>query len=745
MLDILDTAGQEEYVALQKQWIAMSEAIVLVYSISSRSTFNRIKRLHELIQQVRDGRPTPICLIGNKSDRVTEREVSTTEGFDLALSLGIGFFVECSAKNAINVEKAFYDPVRSLRAQQGDSAGLYERRQTVFGSRLIIPAGENETSIGRDRLARSLVNAAKINNLKEVIEFLDAGADINAQPSISGSALHEAAGHGYLTMANLLLKKGAGINARAPSGVSPLQGAASGGHLEVVKSLIQQGANRDQKSPVRGTALHAAASRGQTTVVKYLLKQGADPHEKAGPYEYALHAGSWFGSAGVVNALLDGGADIGQLTEEGCTALHMAAFTGNVNVLQSLINRGAKIYINTVSAKFGTALDAADNNGHFAAVQLLLDGKAEKSGLQPRLLRGRPNLLDPQETNMQGEPSSSADDSEQNVEADTDEQVPEKSKASATSNDISNGVILTSEFDFWFSSTEKAPAKIKPRPPIQDLGFTTLHNPPDARADIVFVHGLQGHPEKTWTFKTEPGDVPLTWRERLLLQRRKQRAAGPSVYWPYDLLCQHEEFMFARIMTWGYDTEVIREFFGGSDLQNISQHSNNLLALAIAKNAQYQPQYLPVYSSVLGIIFLATPHNGSGTAGWGLIASNLTKFALQRPSSSILRGLNPNNEVLENLQRSFLQMLEDGHFTIHSFFETLPMRGIKGLKGLVVPYESAVVGHARKEIFLGITSTHASICKFSGPSDPGYQAVFGALQDYVRASANAELNRPISA
>jgi hypothetical protein len=94
---------------------------------------------------------------------------------------------------------------------------------------------------------------------------------------------------------------------------------------------------------------------------------------------------------------------------------------------------------------------------------------------------------------------------------------------------------------------------------------------------IVFVHGLQGHPEKTWTFKSEPESVPLTWRERLLLQRRKQRAAGSSVYWPYDLLCKHEEFASSRIMTWGYDTKVIREFFGGSDQQNISQHGNNLL------------------------------------------------------------------------------------------------------------------------------------------------------------------------
>ncbi|KAF5025375.1 hypothetical protein F66182_2540 [Fusarium sp. NRRL 66182] len=711
MLDILDTAGQEEYTALRDQWIRDGEAIVLVYSISSRPSFTRVKRFHDQIQRVR-GKPTPICLVGNKSDRVTERQVSTTEGFELALSLGIEFFVECSAKNAFNVEKTFYDLVRSLRAQQG-GAGLYERKQTLLGSQLIIPAGESETYSGRDRLARSLVHAARTNNLKDVFELLDAGADVNAQPSTSGSALHEAAGLGYLTMVNLLLKKGAGINARSPSGVSPLQDAAAGGHLDVVKSLIQQGANRDQVSGVRGTALHAAASRGHAKVVKYILKQGASPNQQAGPYEYALHAGSWFGSPGVVNALLDEGAEIGQLTEEGCTALHMAAFAGNVQVLQSLINRGGRLYMNVVSAKFGTALDAADNSGHFAAVQILRDEKAEKSGLVLSKRNNKPNLPARQELDTQaGSSDSNGQDEEVDDDDDDDgdnQQIPEQNRTSVLSNNMPSEVVLTSEFDFGFSRTPKTP--LPPKPPIQDMGFTTLHNPPQARADIVFVHGLQGHPEKTWTFKNEAERVPLTWRERLLRQRRRQRAVGATVYWPYDLLCVHDEFASSRVMTWGYDTKVLREFFKGNDSQNISQHGNNFLvrlqqerrdnptrplifvahslggiivkaALAISKNSQHQPQYLPIYSSILGIIFLATPHNGSGTAGWGLIASNLAKVALQRPSRSVLRGLKPNSEVLENLQRTFLQMLEDGHFAIHSFWETVPMTGIKGLKGL---------------------------------------------------------------
>ncbi|RYO78649.1 hypothetical protein DL766_000056 [Monosporascus sp. MC13-8B] len=139
MLEVLDTAGQEEYTALRDQWIRDGEGFVLVYSISSRSSFSRIKRFHHQIQRVKESTtasptypgspitasaptaPVPIMLVGNKSDRVTEREVSTQEGHALARELGCEF-VEASAKNCINVEKAFYDVVRILRRQRQAAA-----------------------------------------------------------------------------------------------------------------------------------------------------------------------------------------------------------------------------------------------------------------------------------------------------------------------------------------------------------------------------------------------------------------------------------------------------------------------------------------------------------------------------------------------------------------------------------------------------------------------------------------------
>ncbi|KAL9002145.1 MAG: hypothetical protein Q9188_004907 [Gyalolechia gomerana] len=144
MLEVLDTAGQEEYTALRDQWIRDGEGFVLVYSITSRASFSRIRKFHSQIQRVKDAsrtssptasylsspvtaapgaREAPVMLVGNKSDRVTEREVSTQEGSALAKEMGCDF-VEASAKNCINVEKAFYEVVRSLRRDRQDQKPL---------------------------------------------------------------------------------------------------------------------------------------------------------------------------------------------------------------------------------------------------------------------------------------------------------------------------------------------------------------------------------------------------------------------------------------------------------------------------------------------------------------------------------------------------------------------------------------------------------------------------------------------
>lgn len=118
VLEVLDTAGQEEYTALRDQWIRDGEGFLLVYSITSRSTFERVERYRDQILRVKDNEDTPMILVGNKADKLNEREVSREEGVVMARKLNADF-IEASAKACINVEKAFYQLVRLIREEQG--------------------------------------------------------------------------------------------------------------------------------------------------------------------------------------------------------------------------------------------------------------------------------------------------------------------------------------------------------------------------------------------------------------------------------------------------------------------------------------------------------------------------------------------------------------------------------------------------------------------------------------------------
>jgi len=118
VLEVLDTAGQEEYTALRDQWIRDGEGFILVYSIVARSTFERVQRFREQISRVKDTDSIPLILVGNKCD-MSEREVPPHEGEELAKKLGCEF-TEASAKTCVNVEKAFYSVVRQIRNKKNN-------------------------------------------------------------------------------------------------------------------------------------------------------------------------------------------------------------------------------------------------------------------------------------------------------------------------------------------------------------------------------------------------------------------------------------------------------------------------------------------------------------------------------------------------------------------------------------------------------------------------------------------------
>ena len=83
LLDVLDTAGQEEYSAMREQYMRTGEGFLLVYSITSRQSFEEIMTFQQQILRVKDKDYFPIIVVGNKCDLEGERQVSKQGMFTL--------------------------------------------------------------------------------------------------------------------------------------------------------------------------------------------------------------------------------------------------------------------------------------------------------------------------------------------------------------------------------------------------------------------------------------------------------------------------------------------------------------------------------------------------------------------------------------------------------------------------------------------------------------------------------------
>ncbi|KAH8831308.1 ras family-domain-containing protein [Flagelloscypha sp. PMI_526] len=114
LLDVLDTAGQEEYGAMREQYMRTGEGFLLVYSITSRNSFEEISTFHQQILRVKDQDVFPVIVVANKCDLEYERQVGMNEGRDLARHFGCRF-IETSAKARTNVDEAFMMLVREIR------------------------------------------------------------------------------------------------------------------------------------------------------------------------------------------------------------------------------------------------------------------------------------------------------------------------------------------------------------------------------------------------------------------------------------------------------------------------------------------------------------------------------------------------------------------------------------------------------------------------------------------------------
>ena len=117
-LQIWDTAGQDRFRAITRNYYKGSHGILLLYDVTNIRTFENVKNWVSQIKEEASN-DVIIYIVGNKIDMEKERKVLIEEGKDLAEELGLPF-AETSAKKGININETFMDLVEKIDIIHGN-------------------------------------------------------------------------------------------------------------------------------------------------------------------------------------------------------------------------------------------------------------------------------------------------------------------------------------------------------------------------------------------------------------------------------------------------------------------------------------------------------------------------------------------------------------------------------------------------------------------------------------------------
>ena len=122
-IEILDTAGEDDYPQMLDMWINYAEGFLLVFAINDKNSFDLIPEKRDHIIKGKQVGSCPMILVGNKQDLTNNREVSYEEAKKLADSWNIDY-IETSAKTNFNCKETF----------EQLAVKIYESRPKIKGS-----------------------------------------------------------------------------------------------------------------------------------------------------------------------------------------------------------------------------------------------------------------------------------------------------------------------------------------------------------------------------------------------------------------------------------------------------------------------------------------------------------------------------------------------------------------------------------------------------------------------------------
>ena len=112
-VEVVDTAGQEQFFAVQAMYFRGVHGIFLVCDITNRESFHHIPRWLDLAKKYCTESNALTILIGNKTDQVKKRVISPEEGHAVAKCHGISY-MEASAFNVDSIHEMFKTMIQLL-------------------------------------------------------------------------------------------------------------------------------------------------------------------------------------------------------------------------------------------------------------------------------------------------------------------------------------------------------------------------------------------------------------------------------------------------------------------------------------------------------------------------------------------------------------------------------------------------------------------------------------------------------
>ncbi|UKZ68955.1 uncharacterized protein TrAtP1_009974 [Trichoderma atroviride] len=336
---------------------------------------------------------------------------------------------------------------------------------------------------------------------------------------------------------------------------------------------------------------------------------------------------------------------------------------------------------------------------------------------------------------------------------------------------------------------------------ILDTGISVAYEPENGSpiVDIVFIHGLHGHPFKSWAYHLEfPGahessatsPVAVGKHERgsvihrvaVHLRRKSLKAApmestesasatdtisngaqGAHMFWPGDLL--PKQCPDSRILMFGYDGKITKYAAGAINQNSILAHSKDLLfalcrergpnrplifvahslggiivkEMLAQSSTSVEPEYKSIVECTAKIVFLGTPHRGSqDVAALGEVARSIISALGMETTPTILDALGLKSSDLNRAQEEFSKLWQEYDFQVKTFQEGLSLAKLG--KKIVPDYSSSIGDH--REHSETLQANHQQMCRYSGTDDPNYRKVAGELCSIYSSLARLNSTKP---